>query len=251
MDGEGVSNAAQAFAYQMGVQFKLIKADGALRLTKEVTVNDQKDTTDRTDGTYAFEIKGADENTAGNQYYVQITYENGEAKSWRVSRSDGKNTADYDKFTIDQTDKNKATVTLGGLYPGKYTVREVALGKLTLRHTATSRLVRDEATGQETWKMVDDEQPQEEVTLTVVPNDLTGEKAAVVFTNMLLAPERYCVAVTKQWQMTDGTNTWIASDVDGIEIAAKLQRRIEGGEWQGCDRIQCRFPDSYGGVHGK
>ena len=96
--------------------------DGALKLTKVVTVNETTPTADNkalTDGTYVFTIKGvADTDTAGIEKIVTITFVDGKATQYKIG------TEDEIKITATDEQDNTWSVVVPNLTPGDYTIME-------------------------------------------------------------------------------------------------------------------------------
>ena len=176
---------------------------GALKLTKEVTVNGAEPGTDAdkalVDGNYTFTIKGPGSDGTVSKTVV-ITVTNGKAESAKVGETE---TALTDGYAV-----------IGGLTPGEYTITEA----VPKNGTKISKINGEDATGYST-------------TVTVVAGDTAAAKASAAFTNDIgYGSLKITKNVTVNGETTTGTEadgTYEFSIVDSEETAAK---KIDGTE---------------------
>ena len=159
------------------------KGLGALKLTKEVTVNGAEPAeADKTlaDGDYTFTITGA-----GNvSKTVVITVTNGEAASAKIGEEPAALTDGY--------------VVIGDLVPGEYTITETV-----------------PTNGTKISKINETETSEYSTKVTVVAGDTAAAQASATFTNNYETTE---IEVDKKWVNADGSDTW----PDGVTIDIQL-----------------------------
>ena len=167
--------------------------EGALKLTKLVTVNGAAPTTDAdkalVNGVYTFTVTGPGEATTVNKT-VKITVTNGVAASATV---------DGDTATLD----SDGYVVISGLTPGEYTITETA----PTNGTTLSMINGADATGNST-------------TVTVTAGDTTAANASASFTNNINVGS---LTITK----TFAGNTDKLTDAD----KAKVSFTVSGPQW--------------------
>ena len=135
--------------------------NGALQITKTVTVNGRENTTSLTDGTYKFTIEGVAETaTAGISHEVQITFRNGKAVNYQIDSSEA--------VSVTGTN-NSWSVLLKNLVQGDYVITETDGGNLDLVTVAGGK--GDGSTNAKT------------VTVTVTDNAASTAAAQAAFTN--------------------------------------------------------------------
>lgn len=156
-----------------------VKRQGALALTKIVTLNGVDNTTDMTNGDYSFTIQGvAGTATADINHNVTIRFENGRAIRYTV---DGTGTA------CKGTD-NSWTVVLQNLTAGDYVITESPMSNTNMVLTSV------------TGGKGDGNKDEKKVTVTVHPGDEEPENddAKATFTND--RTEKVTITVTKVWE---------------------------------------------------
>ena len=155
-----------------------VKRQGALALTKIVTLNGADNTTDMTKGDYTFTIEGvAGTSTSEETHNVTIHFENGRATSYIVdgTRTDCKGT------------DNSWTVVLQNLTAGDYVITESQMSNNKMELTSV------------TGGKGDGNKDTKKVTVTVHPGDETPENddARAAFTND--RTEKVKITVNKVW----------------------------------------------------
>ena len=158
---------------------------GALKFTKNVTVNGSPTTTTAADGEFTFAIAGPAPATDVIKTVV-IKVVSGVATQYKIGSAD---------FTELPTDKY---VVITELIPGDYTIKETVSGKLTLTSITG---------GKSGTASVDDKQ----VTVTVTAGDTIATDATASFTNNLPTTD---VTVNK---------TWLVGTTDPIDYSDKLR----------------------------
>ena len=164
---------------------------GALKLTKEVTVNGAATTGKSADGGYTFTITGP-ENVSKT---VVITVTNGEAASATIGGTEAQLDAD-------------GYVVIGDLVPGEYTITET----VPTNGTKISKINGTATTEYST-------------TVTVVAGDTAAAQASATFTNNYETTE---IEVDKKWVNADESDDWpegvtvdIQLTADGTEVSGK------------------------------
>ena len=158
---------------------------GALKLTKEVTVNGEAPETDAdkalANGDYTFTVTGP-----GNvNKAVVITVTGGAAESATIDGEEAEVGSD-------------GYVVIGGLTPGVYTITESV-----------------PENGTKISKINDEETTEYSTTVTVVAGDTAAAQASATFTNNYETTE---IEVDKKWVNADGSDTW----PDGVTIDIQL-----------------------------
>ena len=156
-----------------------VKRQGALMLTKIITLNDADSTTSLTDGDYKFSIEGmAGTATADERHSVTIHFANGRAAWYKVDNEDQVNVVGLD---------NRWSVVLNDLTAGDYTITETEQPQnMTLKSVSGGNN--------------DGNVAQKKITATVVAGDDTPEAqgARVEFTNN--REETVKISVSKSWE---------------------------------------------------
>ena len=163
---------------------------GALKLTKEVTVNGAATTETSADGDYTFTITGP----GSVSKTVVITVTNGEAASATIDGEPATLTDGY--------------VVIGDLTPGDYMITETV-----------------PTNGTKISKINDEETTEYSTTVTVVAGDTAAAQASATFTNNYETTE---IEVDKKWVNADGSDTWpdgvtidIQLTADGTDVSGK------------------------------
>lgn len=184
---------------------------GALKFTKEVTINQAKPTMEAqyqyVDGTYSFTITGPTSAPASERVtkYVRVTIENGVVKSYKVSDVDDNN-AWRMAITKPLSEQDK-WVLLPDLMEGDYIIRET-----------------QPTNGTEISKINGQDSNVNYTTVTVVAGDHEAEQAFATFTNNITKVKDF--EFDKDWyvvdQPTDPSNEW----PEDKTITVTVHRRI-------------------------